>query len=198
MISLPYVQAMVAYNSAMNLDLYAVAGRLSDAERRRDRGAFWRSIHGTFSHLVWADLAWMARFDGWQPPAAPLDSSGDLFDSFADMAAARADTDRRIEAWAAGLDAAWLVGDLSWFSASAGRDMTKQRGLLVMHLFNHQTHHRGQAHAMLTAAGEKTGPTDLPFVVALGERRRGPRHQTPAGRTVKRDMPDRATRKPLP
>ena len=165
MISLPYVQAMAAYNSAMNSDLYAVAGRLSDAERRRDRGAFWRSIHGTFSHLVWGDLAWMARFDGWPAPTLPLAASGDLFDAFEDMAAARADIDRRIEAWAAGLDPDWLTGDLSWFSGAIGRDMRRGRALLVVHMFNHQTHHRGQAHAMLTAAGEKTGATDLPFVL---------------------------------
>lgn len=158
---------MAAYNSQMNAQLYAAAGRLPDAERRRDRGAFWRSIHGTLSHLLWGDRSWMSRFDGWMPPAVPLDSSGDLFETFDDLAAARAEDDRRIEAWAARLDPAWLAGDLSWFSEAAGRDMSRPRSLLVMHFFNHQTHHRGQAHAMLTAAGETTGATDLPIVVPM-------------------------------
>ena len=166
MVSLQYVQLMAAYNAEMNRRLYAAAGRLTDAARRQDRGAFWRSIHGTLSHLVWADRAWMSRFAGWTMPSEPLAASGECFAAFDDMAAARAEDDRRIEAWGMALDEAWLAGDLTWFSGAAGREMTKPRALLVMHLFNHQTHHRGQAHAMLTAAGESTGATDLPMILA--------------------------------
>ena len=166
MISLPYVQLMAAYNAEMNRRLYSAAGRLTDAERRQDRGAFWCSIHGTLSHLVWADRAWMSRFAGWTMPPQPLAASGECFCAFDDMAAARAEDDRRIEAWAAPLDEAWLVGDLTWYSGAAGREMTRPRALLIAHLFNHQTHHRGQVHAMLTAAGETTGATDLPMILA--------------------------------
>ncbi|MEZ5861079.1 MAG: DinB family protein [Geminicoccaceae bacterium] len=68
--------------------------------------------------------------------------------------------------WARGLDPGWLAGELSWHSGAIGREVTRPRALLVAHLFNHQTHHRGQVHAMLTAAGAKTGPTDLPFMPA--------------------------------
>ncbi len=63
------------------------------------------------------------------------------------------------------LDPAWLAGDQTWYSGAAGRDFTRPRMLLVTHFFNHQTHHRGQAHAMLTAAGERTGDTDLQLVL---------------------------------
>ena len=68
MISPAYVRTMAAYNEEMNRRLYAAASRLSDEERRLDRGAFWHSIHGTLNHLLYGDRAWMARFDGWPPP----------------------------------------------------------------------------------------------------------------------------------
>ena len=72
MITPAYVRTMTAYNTEMNKRLYDAANRLSDAERRRDRGAFWHSIHGTLVHILWGDGQWMSRFDGWQRPATPI------------------------------------------------------------------------------------------------------------------------------
>jgi len=161
MISSAYVRTMASYNTAMNQRLYAAAGRLSDAERRLDRGAFWGSIHGTFSHLLWADAMWMSRFDGWQKPPVPLPQSAGPFDEFAAMAAARVEADARLEQWAARVDDDWLAQDQAWSCGAARRELRRPRTLLLAHVFNHQTHHRGQAHAMLTAAGENTGDTDL-------------------------------------
>ena len=71
----------------------------------------------------------------------------------------------KISSWAKRVTAPWLAEDLAWFSVSVNKEMRQQRSLLVMHFFNHQTHHRGQAHAMITAAGEQTGDTDLPLVI---------------------------------
>ena len=62
-------------------------------------------------------------------------------------------------------DPAWLAADLTWFSGAAGRELTRPRALIVAHIFNHQTHHRGQVHAALTAAGQRTGDLDLPFIL---------------------------------
>ena len=73
--------------------------------------------------------------------------------------------DADIIGWAAELDPAWLQGDLEWLSGATGRRQLRPKGVVVVHMFNHQTHHRGQVHAMLTAAGEQTGDTDLPFVL---------------------------------
>ena len=67
--------------------------------------------------------------------------------------------------WAAKVDDAWLAEDLIWFSGAAHREIRAPRGLLVTHFFNHQTHHRGQVHAMLTAAGQETGDTDLFLII---------------------------------
>ena len=76
MITPSYVRTMAAYNAVMNEDIYAAAAELGDAERRRDRGAFWRSIHGTLNHLIWADHRWMSRFAGWENPAVPIKHGG--------------------------------------------------------------------------------------------------------------------------
>ncbi len=166
MITPDWVRMMAAYNAEMNRRLYAAAARLSDAERKQDRGVFWGSIHGTFCHLLWADQTWMARFAGWPKPAQALSGSAALTGDFAALAADRAALDGAIVGWAATLDADWLAGEQRWFSGAAGREMAMPRPLLLTHLFNHQTHHRGQAHAMLTAAGERTGDTDLFLLVA--------------------------------
>jgi uncharacterized damage-inducible protein DinB len=161
MITPDFVRTMAAYNAEMNRRLYDAAARLPDAERRRDRGAFWRSIHGTLCHLVWGDSMWMARFDGWEKPTVPLRQSAEMVADFDDMGRMRVALDAKLVAWGERLDAAWLAQDQTWFSGAAQREMRRPRTLLVAHFFNHQTHHRGQAHAMLTAAGEQTGDTDL-------------------------------------
>jgi uncharacterized damage-inducible protein DinB len=165
MIAASYVRTMAAYNEEMNRRLYAAAARLPDEERRRDRGAFWRSLHGTLNHLLYGDIAWMSRFAGWQPPRVSLKQSDTLYADFTALHAARVEADGRIDAWAAGVTDAWLAEKLHWFSNSAQRELTSPRALLVTHLFNHQTHHRGQAHAILTAAGQETGDTDLFLLV---------------------------------
>ena len=171
-VSPAFVRTMAAYNGEMNARLYAAAGRLSDEARRLQRGAFWGSIHGTFNHLLWADQIWMARFDGWAPPAVASKENATMIADFAMLATMRAAADAKISAWAARVDEAWLAADQVWFSGAMGREMRMARGFLMMHFFNHQTHHRGQAHAMITAADEKTGDTDLfllpPVLAAAG------------------------------
>ena len=165
MVTPEWVRTMARYNGLMNADLYAAAGRLGDEERRRERGAFWGSIEGTLAHLLWGDRMWMSRFAGWEKPGVPLKESAILTGPFAELAQAREDADARLQAWADALDPAWLAEDQTWFSGAAGREMRRPRGLLVAHLFNHQTHHRGQVHAMLTAAGAAPGVTDLMLLV---------------------------------
>jgi uncharacterized damage-inducible protein DinB len=165
MINADFVRLMAEYNAEMNRRLYVAAARLTDAERKADRGAFWKSIHGTLSHLVWGDTQWMSRFDNWAKPEAGSKQSADMIDDFAKLRARREKADADIIAWARRIDDAWLDEDLVWFSGAAGREMRRRKGPLVVHFFNHQTHHRGQAHALLTACGQDTGDTDLFLVV---------------------------------
>ena len=165
MITPGFVRTMATYNTLMNRAVYDAASRLDDSARRADRGAFWRSIHGTLSHLVWADQQWMSRFAGWDKTGVGLQDSGSYVAEWDALAAKRPEMDARLEAWAATVEEHWLEEDQRWFSGAAQREMVRPRALLVAHMFNHQTHHRGQAHALLTAAGEQTGDTDLMLLV---------------------------------
>jgi len=167
MIDTNWCRLMAAYNSEMNRRLYAAAASLDDAARQADGGAFFGSIQGTFCHLLWGDRMWMSRFDGWGKPAIPVQESPKLVEDFAALRAERTAADARIEAWAVGLDAAALAAPFSWYSGALGRDQTQPLWVLVSHFFNHQTHHRGQAHALLTRAGQQTGATDLAFILDL-------------------------------
>ncbi len=165
MIQPGWVRAMAAYNSEMNRRSYAAADTLDDAERRADRGAFFGSIHATLNHLVWGDRIWMSRLAGWPAPAAGIPESTALHADWTELSAVRRDLDARIEDWAAGLDQAALDGELVWFSRSAQRERRDPRWLAITHFFNHQTHHRGQVHALLTRAGARTQDTDLTAVI---------------------------------
>jgi uncharacterized damage-inducible protein DinB len=165
MITPAYVRTMAAYNAEMNRRWYAAADTLTDAQRREDRGAFFGSIHGTLCHLVWGDSTWMARFAGWPRPAVPQGDSPGMITDWDVLKATRFDLDARLIGWAGTVTQEWLDEDLAWFSGSIQKDLVMQKGLLVTHMFNHQTHHRGQAHAILTSFGAKTGDTDLPFVL---------------------------------
>jgi uncharacterized damage-inducible protein DinB len=164
MITPGYVRAMAEYNRWQNENLYGAADGLSDAARRQPRGAFFGSIHATLNHLLWADQMWMSRFTDTPKPKVPgIPESVGMCEGWDELKRERAAFDQVILDWAARLDPAWLEGDLVWFSGALGREVSRPRWLLVTHLFNHQTHHRGQVHGMLTQAGAKPGTTDLPF-----------------------------------
>jgi uncharacterized damage-inducible protein DinB len=160
-----FVQCMADYNEWQNANLYGAAEPLGDEARKRDRGAFFGSIHATLNHLLWGDQIWMSRFAGTPRPAAGIKESVDLYPDWEALKRERVAFDRVIKDWAAALDPAWLEDDLVYFSGAAGREIKRPKTLLVTHYFNHQTHHRGQVHCMLTQSGAKPGVTDLPFMV---------------------------------
>ena len=156
-----YVQRMARYNCWQNENLYTSADRLSDAERRSDRGAFFKSIHGTLSHILWGDGQWMSRFEKQELPPGGIKEYATLFPDWDGLKAKRVAMDAFIVMWADGLKDKSLEGDISWFSNAAQRDVTKPAWEVLAHFFNHQTHHRGQVHAMLTQAGGKPYDTDI-------------------------------------
>ena len=164
MIDLGYVQDMARYNRWQNANLYGVADTLGEAERRRDRGAFFGSIHATLSHLLWGDRIWMSRLAGTPRPEGGIPESVSLYSDWNDLKRERAAFDAVMIDWADGLGVASLEGDLTWYSYGAKAELRKPIWLLVTHMFNHQTHHRGQVHCMLTQAGGKPGDTDLPLM----------------------------------
>ena len=165
MITPLYIRTMALYNSEMNRRIYAGAARLSDDQRRQDIGLFWKSLHGTLNHLLWADRQWMSRLDGWPPNTIPNPQSPTLIHDFEDLTEARFEADRKIEDFSARIDEDWLSQDLTWWSGAAKREMSREKRGLMVHFFNHQTYHRGQAHAALTIFGIDPGDTDLFLVV---------------------------------
>ena len=159
-----YAQRMARYNAWMNDKLYAACEALSDEERKADRGAFFKSIHSTLNHLLWGDSMWLARFTKGTAleMAAPKTGIGvDLHEDWNALNAARVAMDADIIAWAATLDTDWLRSDFSWYSGLTKSTRTKPAWLLVTHLFNHQTHHRGQVTTLLSQRGIDPGETDL-------------------------------------
>ncbi|MCP5087667.1 MAG: damage-inducible protein DinB [Rhodobacteraceae bacterium] len=156
---------MARYNAWQNGWMVEAADGLGAAERDLDRGAFFSSITGTLSHLMWGDLIWMSRFDGGEAPETPIDASGTAraFQVWPKYRNLRAATDHRIEVWTNGLTPEDCTGDFRWRS-SLGKEFVHPTAQLFTQFFNHQTHHRGQVHAMLTAAGVETEVTDLPFM----------------------------------
>ena len=160
-----YANTMARYNTWQNRSLFAAADGLDDVARKQDRGAFFGSIHATLSHLVFGDQIWMHRLSGSPPPRAKtVAESATAIPDWGDLKRERVAMDAAIEAWTKTLDSAWLADDLEWFSGVARRTFSRPKWLLVAHMFNHQTHHRGQVHAMLTAAGAKPDDTDLVFM----------------------------------
>jgi uncharacterized damage-inducible protein DinB len=168
MISPDHVRLMARYNEWQNRSLFAAAETLPEPDRRLDRGAFFGSIFGTLNHVAWGDSVWMHRFTGRPKPTIPNRESPTLFPDWQSLAAARQALDAEILAWSSHVTAEWLATNQTWYSGAAGRDVSRPNWALAAHFFNHQTHHRGQVHAMLTAAGARPDDTDLFFVDPAG------------------------------
>ena len=165
MVGPDYARIMARYNAWQNQWMYQACDGLSDAQRHEDRGLFWGSIAGTLSHLTWGDTLWIARFDGGAGPAnAVLGQDTAMAYDWPTLMAYRPQLDARIAAWAWSADGSDFEGDLTWYSGAMGREMTMPRALCAVQLFNHQTHHRGQVHGVLTALGVRTDDTDVPFM----------------------------------
>ena len=137
------------YNAWANHRLYEAAAKLTDAEFRADRGAFFKSVHGTLNHLLVGDRIWMYRFTGTGDAPAKLDAT--LFGDLATLAAARRAEDARISQWIGSLGDADFDRSFSYRTITNPMTVTQKLAPALDHFFNHQTHHRGQAHCLLTA-----------------------------------------------
>jgi uncharacterized damage-inducible protein DinB len=156
--AIDHYRLLARYNAGANRILYGACAQLSDAERKRTRPAFFHSIHGTLNHILLGDRIWMGRFAGQTLPSTNLDAI--LYEDFAGLRAEREAMDARIEAFAAGLDAALLARSLRYLNNS-GRACEDPVPLLLAHFFNHQTHHRGQVHGLLSQTELPPPPLDL-------------------------------------
>ena len=178
MTSPEWLGALARYNRWMNDKLYGLAATLSDEARRRDGGAFFKSIHGTFNHLLLTDRIWLARFtgvtvpDGFMGPGGIRSLDQELCADFEDLRRERALTDDELSAWVAGLTPERLAA--SFVYMRRGQQHEAPLWWAVAQIFNHQTHHRGQITALFTQQGHDPGVTDLFAMLREEAARRGP------------------------
>ncbi len=167
MISPPYIQLMAAYSEWQNKSIYAAAETLTEAERRLDRGAFFGSIHATLNHVLWGDQLWLHRLAGTAKPSQPdIPSSIDLHQDWGLLKADRATTDTAMIEWSRRVTEKDVAGELEWYSGITRSEVRRPKWALVVQLFNHGTHHRGQVHAMLTEAGATPEDTDVQYLAS--------------------------------
>lgn len=165
MMSPDWLAALARYNRWMNDKLYGLAATLSDEARKRDMGAFFKSIHGTFNHLLLADRVWLARFtgasvpEGFMGPGGILSLDQELYDDFEELRRERTRTDEALAAWVEALTPERLAAPLVF--TRRGQRQEAPLWWAVAHLFNHQTHHRGQVTTLFTQQGVDPGVTDL-------------------------------------
>ncbi|MEI7804346.1 MAG: DinB family protein [Hyphomicrobiales bacterium] len=137
------------YNRWANARLYDAASKLPDADYRADRGAYFKSMHGTLNHMLVADRIWMKRFTGTGETTGHLDAI--LFQDFVQLLAARTAEDDRITRYIDSLTDVDLAGHIRYRTITKPTDIEQELSPALDHFFNHQTHHRGQAHGLLTA-----------------------------------------------
>lgn len=154
-----HYQTFAGYNAWANRRLYDAAAGLSDADYRADRGAFFKSMHGTLNHLLATDYIWMKRFTGEGEAPDRLDTI--VHERVADLRTAREAEDRRIVRWIGGLDETRLAGTIRYRRVSSPEEFVQALMPALDHWFNHQTHHRGQAHMILTSLGKTAPELDL-------------------------------------
>lgn len=159
------------YNRWFNERLYQSCEALTDEERKRDRGAFFGSIHHTLTHLVLADKLWLQRFAAQGMSFAALtqavlqlpdgaDYTSDLHPDWADLCGTRATLDAAIESWLVEMPPQFLLATMR-YSNTKGVPREHPAWQALCHFFNHQTHHRGQVTTLLAQAGVEVGVTDL-------------------------------------
>jgi uncharacterized damage-inducible protein DinB len=153
---------MAAYNRWMNEKLYGAAAHLTDEERKRDLGAFFKSIHATLSHILLGDQSWLQRFRG--QPVTMTSPAQETHARFDELQAARWQMDSDIAHWAEGLTDEFAAAPLRFWSVTYQKERVIPGWAAVVHMFNHQTHHRGQVTTLLKQLGRDPGVTDFPWM----------------------------------
>ena len=159
MLALETFRTMAQYNRWMNERIYAVCAEISDEERKRNRGAFFGSIHGTLNHVLLGDRLWLGRF--LDRPFAVDSLDQELYADFDTLRTERGHTDQEILDFGASLDEETLARNFRFTTiVNPGEHVFPFRHVLL-HFFNHQTHHRGQVTTLIKQAGHEPGVTDL-------------------------------------
>ena len=173
-----HFEIFAGYNQWANRRLYEAAARLSDADYRLDRRAFFGSIHRTLNHILVTDRIWLSRLTAADPTTAPARLDEVLYESLAELRRAREAEDQRIIELIGTYSPELLTVDLTYRNPR-GKEFRQPLWQVLDHLFNHQTHHRGQVHAMISQAGAEAPSLDL--IAYLRELREEDRPQPVTG-----------------
>jgi uncharacterized damage-inducible protein DinB len=149
---------LARYNRVANERLYEACAQLDPVEYRRERKGSFGSIHALLNHILLGDRIWTSRFAGGGSTTPPLNTI--LFDNFAELRSGRAVQDAQIEALFAKIDSDFLQRQLR-YTNSQGKECVETPPVAVLHFFNHQTHHRGQVHVMISETGVKPPSLDM-------------------------------------
>jgi uncharacterized damage-inducible protein DinB len=152
------LRMLARYNRTANVGLYEQCGKLDLIEYRRERHGSFGSIHALLNHVLLSDRIWMSRFSGGGKTTPPLNSI--LFETFAELSSARSEQDASIEAFFEKVDGDFLIRPLS-YTNSQGKDYLESAPVAVLHFFNHQTHHRGQVHVMISQTDVRPPSLDM-------------------------------------
>lgn len=164
MIEKGYVVQLARYNAWQNRQLRDIFKVMSEEDLRAERGAFFGSIFATMTHILWADRMWMSRWCSDIDPPGHAAAQAASTPNFGVWDAERFRLDGRIRIWAETLSNIALRDTVEWYSDTLQQTMRQPMGLCVVHMFNHQTHHRGQIHQMLSAAGKTPPVSDIIFM----------------------------------
>ena len=154
-----HFQMLAAYNRWANGRLYDAAVDLTDAEVAQDVGAFFRSMMGTLNHILVADRIWMKRFTAHGEAPRSLDAI--IHPNLDPLRIAREAEDERISSWIEGLEEKAFAGRFSYITVTDMRTVSQRLAPALTHFFNHQTHHRGQAHTILSLLGREPPSLDM-------------------------------------
>jgi uncharacterized damage-inducible protein DinB len=158
-----HFQMLARYNRIANERLYDACAQLSDEEYRKQRKGSFGSIHALLNHILLGDRIWMPRFEGGGKTTPPLNTV--LYEEFGPLREARVKEDARIEAFFGGAGEEFLARGLQYVN-SKGVERNDNAAMAVAHLFNHQTHHRGQVHVMLAQTPVQAPSLDLHWIIA--------------------------------
>ncbi len=161
------IALMARFNTWVNKRLYGCVAGLSDADYRKDRKAYFGSIHNTLNHLLVVDRTWTGRIKGVDHGITSLDQI--LHDDFAALRAAREAEDAGLIELVDGLSDEELQSPVTYSFLGGGGNHSNRRDHILITLFNHQTHHRGQIHAMLTQQDIDPPPLDVIYFLAEAE-----------------------------
>lgn len=160
-----YFEPLAKYNTWMNRKLYTLCDALDDETRKRDRGSFFGSIHRTLDHILFGDIAWLERLR--DKSFTPRNINQEIYKDWNELKTERYKLDKEIERWVQTFNEEMLDEIITFTSNVDKKQRDIPMRILVQHLFNHQTHHRGQLTTLLSQLNIDYGSTDLPFLPDL-------------------------------